>query len=77
MRRRFSAVLSLACIPCVDFGMHMSKIRAKKCLKIKKARSHLAIFRKLGTLVIQKHQNKTSFHILCMKYLKVKKFPRL
>jgi hypothetical protein len=42
--------LSLACIPaCVDFGMHMSKIRAKKCLKIEKAHSHLVIFRKLGT----------------------------
>ena len=41
--------LSLACIPCVDFGMHMSKIRAKKCLKIVKAHSHLVIFRKLGT----------------------------
>jgi hypothetical protein len=36
-------------IPCVDFGMHMSKIRAKKCLKIKKAHSHLVILRKLDT----------------------------
>jgi hypothetical protein len=62
--------LSLACIPCVDFGMCMSKIRAKKCLKIKKAHYHLVIFRKLCTQIIQKHQNKTSFHILCMKYLR-------
>jgi hypothetical protein len=32
------------------------------------------ICRKLGTWVIQKHQNEASFHILCMKYLKVKNF---
>ena len=38
-------VPSLACIshPCVDFGMYMSKIKAKKCLKIKKAHYHLVI----------------------------------
>jgi hypothetical protein len=34
---------------CVDFGMCMSKIKAKKCLKIKKAHYHLVIFRNLGT----------------------------
>jgi hypothetical protein len=31
---------------CVDFGI-LSKIKAKKCLKIKKAHYHLVICRKL------------------------------
>ena len=43
---------SLWVVPCFSnyhFGMYMSKIKAKKCLKMKKALYHLVICRKLGT----------------------------